>query len=117
MRQEELAVHLHHLKDAKCVAEALGQGDASVIPSKTGWTVSVFPSSRQLAEILSALQACLANSEIRTVRRRRAIIELASLHSGAAALSTLRVPAVLSGSLIRGARATVHPGKKPLDLP
>ena len=68
MRQDELAVHLHHLKDAKCVADALGQGDASVIPSKTGWTVSVVPSSRQLAEILSALHACLAENDIRLVR-------------------------------------------------
>ncbi|HET9675728.1 MAG TPA: hypothetical protein VFP31_13140 [Gaiellaceae bacterium] len=79
MRQEELAVHLHHLKDAKCVADALGQGDASVIPSKTGWdasvipsktgwTVSVVPSSRQLAEILNALHACLAENDIRLVR-------------------------------------------------
>ena len=55
MRQEELAVHLHTLEDARCVADALGQGDASVISSETGWTVSVVPSSRQLAEILSAL--------------------------------------------------------------
>jgi hypothetical protein len=68
MRQEELAVHLHHLKDAKCVADALGQGDASVIPSKTGWTVSVVPSSRKLTEVLSALHTCLADNEIRLVR-------------------------------------------------
>jgi hypothetical protein len=34
MRQEELAVHLHTLEDARCVADALGQGDASVTPSK-----------------------------------------------------------------------------------
>jgi hypothetical protein len=39
-----------------------------VIPSKTGWTVSVFPSSRQLAEILRALQACLAANDIRLAR-------------------------------------------------
>jgi hypothetical protein len=68
MLREELLVHLHQLKDAKCVAEALGQGDASVTPSKTGWTVSVVPPSRQLAEILSALQACLAENDIRLVR-------------------------------------------------
>jgi hypothetical protein len=68
MRQEEVAVHLHHLKDAKCVADALGQGDASVIPSKTGWTVSVVPSSRQIAEILNALHACLTENDIRLVR-------------------------------------------------
>jgi hypothetical protein len=68
MRQEELAVHLHHLEDAKCVADALGQGDASVIPSKTGWTVSVVPSSRELTEVLSALHTCLADNEIRLVR-------------------------------------------------
>lgn len=68
MRQEELAVHLHHLEDAKCVAETLGQGDASVTPSKTGWTVTVVPSSRQLAEVLSALHACLAENDIRLVR-------------------------------------------------
>jgi hypothetical protein len=68
IRHEEFSVHLHHLKDAKCVADALGQGDASVIPSKTGWTVSVFPSSRQLAEILNALQTCLAEDDIRLVR-------------------------------------------------
>ena len=68
MRQEQLAVHLHHLKDAKCVADALGQGDASVIPSKTGWTVSVVPSSRELTEVLSALHTCLADNEIRLVR-------------------------------------------------
>jgi hypothetical protein len=34
MRQEELAVHLHTLEDARCVADALGQGDASVTPSE-----------------------------------------------------------------------------------
>ena len=68
MRREELAVHVHHLEDAKCVADALGQGDASVMPSKTGWTVSVVPSSRQLAEVLSALHACLAENDIRMVR-------------------------------------------------
>jgi hypothetical protein len=48
MRQEELAVHLHHLEDAKCVAETLGQGDASVTPSKTGWTS---PSSHRHASL------------------------------------------------------------------
>jgi hypothetical protein len=54
----------------------------------------------------------------RTMQRKRAIIELASFHSPpVVAISNLHVPAVLSGTLIRGARATVHPGKKPLDLP
>ena len=68
MQREEFAVHLHRLEDAKCVAEALGQGDASVTPSKTGWTVSVFPSSRPLPEILGALHACLAENEIPLAR-------------------------------------------------
>lgn len=68
MRQEKLAVHLHHLEDANCVAEALGQDEASVIPSKTGWTVSVVPSTRKLREILSALHACLVENDIRFVR-------------------------------------------------
>jgi hypothetical protein len=68
MRREELAVRLHHLKDAKCVAEALEQDDDAVKPSEEGWTVSVVPSSRELAEILSALHACLAENDIRLVR-------------------------------------------------
>ena len=54
----------------------------------------------------------------RTMQTRRAIIELASFHSPpVVAISNLHVPAVICGTLIRGARATVHPAKKPLDLP
>jgi hypothetical protein len=68
MRREDLAVHLHHLKDAKCVAEALGQDDDAIEPSDEGWTVGVVQSSRELTEILSALHACLADNEIRLVR-------------------------------------------------
>jgi hypothetical protein len=67
MEREDLAVHLHHLADAKCVAEALGQDDDAVEPSDQGWTVSV-QSSRELAEVLSALHACLAENDIRLVR-------------------------------------------------
>ena len=68
MRREDLAVHLHHLRDAKCVAEALGQDNDAVEPSDQGWTVSVAQSSRELTEVLSALHACLAENEIRLVR-------------------------------------------------
>jgi hypothetical protein len=68
MRQEELAVHLHHLEDAKCVAEALGQEDDAIAPSEAGWTVSVGSSTPGLPEILSALHACLAENDIRLVR-------------------------------------------------
>ena len=68
MGEQELTVHLHQLADAKCVAEALGQGDASVMPSRTGWSVSVLPSRRELPDVLDAVHQCLAQNEIPFVR-------------------------------------------------
>lgn len=56
MVQQELAVHLHHLDDVKCVAEALHLDDSSVAQSEDGWIVNVETSTVELALALSALR-------------------------------------------------------------
>ena len=45
----------HHLADAKCVAEALGEDDGAIEPSDQGWTVSVVQSSSETGNPAGAL--------------------------------------------------------------
>jgi hypothetical protein len=66
--QQELAVHLHQLDDAKCVADALRLDDSSVAQSDDGWIVNVEASTVELADVLSALRDCLVEQKIPLVR-------------------------------------------------
>jgi hypothetical protein len=68
VQHQDLTVHLHHLDDAKCVAEALRLDDGSVAQSEDGWIVSVMTSTVELADVLSALRDCLVEQQIRLVR-------------------------------------------------
>ena len=67
-QQQALTVHLHHLDDAKCVAEAMRLDDSSVTQSEDGWIVSVLTSTLKLADVLSALRDCLVEQQIPLVR-------------------------------------------------
>jgi hypothetical protein len=66
--QQELAVHVHQLDDAKCVAEALRLDDSAVAQYKDGWIVTVPTSTLELADVLSALRDCLVEQQIPLVR-------------------------------------------------
>jgi hypothetical protein len=67
MTTEPLLVHLRHQLDADCVAEALAGHSPTVAEATGGWEVHV-PIGTRIGEILTALQACLIENNIRVVR-------------------------------------------------
>ena len=58
------------MKNAECIADALGQYGSKIDPAEDAWTVviSAPPEGPVVSDLLSALKACLDENEIPSVR-------------------------------------------------
>jgi len=68
MRPQPLVIHLSRQEDADCVAHALAAYSSAVDATVKGWDVHVDIRSRSVGDVLSALQECIVENEIRLVR-------------------------------------------------